>query len=163
PSRSPPGPMRSTCASSCATWATGPVSCVSPTSSEPASLSKDRTDASRRSRREPTPARSCGSPAVSGPHRPSASSPRFRQPLLPDCGADAASAPAIAVLRAAAADGRITLELVESAQGRRLGADLLAELVGGDLTGAHVAVCGPKGLVSMVERTAGSLGASHVE
>jgi len=86
-----------------------------------------------------------------------------KRPLLIDCVADADSATAIDVLRAAAADGRITLELVESSQGRRLDADLLRELVGGDLTGAHVAVCGPKGLVSMVERTAGSLGANHVE
>lgn len=92
---------------------------------------------------------------------PSDASPE--RPLLIDCVDRAETATAIEVLRGAAADGRIDLEMVESTRGRRLDAALFEELVGRDLAGAHVAVCGPKGLVAMVERTARQLGAERVE
>lgn len=87
----------------------------------------------------------------------------YERPLLIYSVLRAQSATAIEVLRRAAAEGRIDLELVESSEGRRLDAALLNELVGGDLTGAHVTVCGPKGLVATVERTARRLGADRVE
>lgn len=96
------------------------------------------------------------------PGLPAAASAPER-PLLIDCVDRAESATAIEVLRQAAADGRIDLEMVESSAGRRLDAALLEALVGGDLAGAHVAVCGPKGLVAMVHRTARRLGADRVE
>ena len=72
-------------------------------------------------------------------------------------------ATAIEVLRRARDDGRIRLEVVASADGRRLDEELFEGLVGGDLSGAHVAACGPKGLVAMVERTARRLGAPSIE
>lgn len=89
--------------------------------------------------------------------------PAHDRPLLIYAVHRAQSAIASDVLRGAAAEGRIHLELVESAEGRRLDSALLDELVGGDLTNAHVAVCGPKGLVATVERTARRLGADKVE
>lgn len=85
------------------------------------------------------------------------------RPLLIYSVQRAEIATAIDVLRRAEAEGRIDLELVESAEGRRLDATLLRELVGGDLTGAHVAACGPKGLVATVDRTARRLGADKIE
>ena len=86
-----------------------------------------------------------------------------QRPLLVYVVAAADSATAIDVLRRAAADGRIDLEVIESSAGRRLDAELLRKLVGGDLAGGHVAVCGPKGLVATVEHTARSLSAGRVE
>lgn len=89
--------------------------------------------------------------------------PAQERPLLVYCVRRAKDATAIEVLRRAAAEARIDLEVVASAEGRRLDAALLRELVSGDLTGAHVAVCGPGGLVATVERTARRLGAGEVE
>lgn len=93
----------------------------------------------------------------------SAGAPVQERPLLVYVVHSAQDATAIEVLRRAAAEARIDLEVVASAEGRRLDAELLRELVGGDLTGAHVAVCGPKGLVATVERTARRLGAERIE
>lgn len=92
-----------------------------------------------------------------------AGAPAQERPLLVDCVRRAQDATAIEMLRRAAAEARIDLEVVASAEGRRLDAALLSELVGGDLQGAHVAVCGPGGLVATVERTARQLGAERVE
>lgn len=92
-----------------------------------------------------------------------AGAPARERPLLVYCVQRAQDATAIEVLRRAAAEARISLEVVASAEGRRLDAALLSEFVGGDLTGAHVAVCGPGGLVRTVERTARQLGAAEVE
>ncbi|KAB7745556.1 hypothetical protein GA707_06485 [Nostocoides sp. F2B08] len=72
-------------------------------------------------------------------------------------------ATAIEVLRRAGDEARIDLHVVASADGRRLDEELFASIVGGDLTGAHVAACGPKGLVAMVEHTARRLGARSIE
>jgi predicted ferric reductase len=88
--------------------------------------------------------------------------PSERRPLLVYSVQRADDATAIEVLRRARAEGRIDLEVVPSADGRRLDADLLQALAGGDLSGAHVATCGPKSLVAMVERTAGRLGAAAI-
>jgi len=92
-----------------------------------------------------------------------AGAPTQHRPLLVYCVRRAQDATAIEVLRRAAAEARIDLEVVASAEGRRLDAALLSELVRGDLTGAYVAVCGPGGLVATVERTAQQLGAEEVE
>lgn len=89
--------------------------------------------------------------------------PAQERPLLVYCVSRAHDATAIEVLRSAAAAGRIDLEVVASAEGRRLDSTLLRDLVGGDLTGAHVAACGPAGLVATVERTARRLGARQIE
>ncbi len=88
---------------------------------------------------------------------------RRQRPLLLYCVHRAEDAMAIEVLQRAAAEDRIDLEVVASAEGRRLDPALLSELIGGDLTGAYVAVCGPAGLVATVERTSKQLGAEQVE
>lgn len=85
-----------------------------------------------------------------------------QRPLLIYCVRSAEDATAMESLRAAQADGRISLELFESSKGRRFTADRLMEVVG-DLSGAHVAVCGPTGLVTTVSAAARNLGATHVE
>lgn len=85
------------------------------------------------------------------------------RPLLVYCVHRGQDATAIEVLLQAAAEDRIDLEVVASSQGRRLDAALFRELVGGDLTGAHVAACGPAALVATVERTARRLGADGIE
>ncbi|MCA1781862.1 MAG: ferredoxin reductase family protein [Intrasporangiaceae bacterium] len=92
-----------------------------------------------------------------------AGAPPQERPLLVYAVHTAQAATAIEVLRRAAAEDRMDLEVVASAQGRRLDAAMLRELVGGDLAGAHVAVCGPRGLVATVERAARQLGAEEVE
>ncbi|MGA8046883.1 MAG: ferric reductase-like transmembrane domain-containing protein [Dermatophilaceae bacterium] len=92
-----------------------------------------------------------------------ADAPAERRPLLVYSVRREHDATAIELLRRARAEARIHLEVVASADGHRLDAELFESLVGGDLTGAHVAACGPKGLVAMVERTARRLGARAVE
>jgi predicted ferric reductase len=89
--------------------------------------------------------------------------PSEQRPLLLYAVQREHDATAIEVLRRAEAEARIDLEVVASGDGRRLDAELFERLVGGDLTGAHVAACGPKGLVATVERTARRLGATAVE
>lgn len=92
-----------------------------------------------------------------------AQTPVQERPLLVYCVRTAHAATGIEVLRRAAAEGRVNLEVVASAEGRRLDAALFTELVGGDLSDAYVAVCGPAGLVTFVEVTAHELGARRVE
>lgn len=90
--------------------------------------------------------------------------PELKQPpLLVYAVTREAEATGIEVLHRAREAGQIDLEVVASSEGRRLDAALLRELVGGDLVGAHVAACGPKGLVATVERTAKRLGAGRIE
>ena len=89
--------------------------------------------------------------------------PAVCRPLLVYSVQRAEDATAIELLRRAQAEARIRLEVVASADGRRLDAELFESLVGHDLAGAHVAACGPKGLVAMVVRTARRLGARAVE
>lgn len=89
--------------------------------------------------------------------------PSEQRPLLIYAVQREHDATAIEVLRRGEAEARIDLEVVASGDRRRLDAALFEALVGGDLTGAHVAACGPKGLVAMVERTAHRLGATAVE
>ncbi len=92
-----------------------------------------------------------------------APAPEERRPTLLYCVRHSADATAIAELEQAAADGRINLELLASAEGRRFSPELLAELAGDRLAGAHVAVCGPAGLVRDAARTARANGAAEVE
>ena len=85
-------------------------------------------------------------------------------PTLVYCIARRDDATALADLEAAEAAGRITLHLVVSGESGRLDEDRFRRLVGSDeFAGAHVAVCGPHGLVQLVDRTARSLGARDVE
>ncbi len=87
-----------------------------------------------------------------------------RRPVLVYCVGRRDDATAIDVLEAAAADGRIVLHVVASADGRRLSPDLLDELLGGvSLEGWHVAACGPQGLIAMVDRAARRLGSGPIE
>jgi predicted ferric reductase len=72
-------------------------------------------------------------------------------------------APALAELEQAHRDGRVELHLYVSSEGDRIGPDTLRELFGAEgLRGAHVAVCGPAGLVRTMSATAHDTGA-HVE
>lgn len=73
---------------------------------------------------------------------------------------------AIDQLRALDAAGTIRLRLFESTQGVRLGPDALDELddlAAAGLHGAHVALCGPSGLVRTMAAAARERGARHVE
>lgn len=70
---------------------------------------------------------------------------------------------AIEVLRRAEYELRLNLVICSSADGRRFTPELMEQVVGSDLRGAQVAVCGPAGLVATVDRTARRLGASDVE
>ena len=93
--------------------------------------------------------------------RPAASGLR---PTLAYCVRSRDDATARARLEQAAADGRIKLEWFESATGRRLTPERLAALVAGvDLAGAHIAICGPLGLVASTRSAVLALGARHVE
>jgi ferredoxin-NADP reductase len=70
---------------------------------------------------------------------------------------------ALAALRQAEDEGRIDLRLCSSTLGTRFSLELLAEHAGPDLSGAHVAVCGPVGLVHTASDAARSLGATDIE
>lgn len=85
-----------------------------------------------------------------------------RRPLLVYCVRDRADATALAVLETAADQGRLDLEVFASGEGRRFTGDTLRELRS-DLGDAHVAVCGPSGLVSSAVDAARSLGATDIE
>lgn len=90
--------------------------------------------------------------------------PASERPTLFYCVRDAADAMAMASLEAAATDGRIELVVCASSEQRRFTPDTLGDRFGEDgLHGVHVAVCGPAGLVTLVESAARSLGATHVE
>ncbi len=72
-------------------------------------------------------------------------------------------APALAELAQAHAAGRVVLHLHVSSEGVRVGPGTLTELFGPEgLRGAHVAVCGPAGLVRSTVAAAHAAGA-HVE
>lgn len=72
-------------------------------------------------------------------------------------------APALAELEQAHVAGRVVLHLHVSSEGVRVGPGTLTELFGPDgLRGAHVAVCGPAGLVRTIGAAAHAAGA-HVE
>lgn len=86
-------------------------------------------------------------------------------PTLCYCVRDRHGATGREVVEAAAASGRIRLEWFESSAGRRFDGSQLADLVdaaGGSLAGAHVAVCGPTGLVSSTTAEAHRLGARRI-
>ena len=75
-----------------------------------------------------------------------------------------ADATAIRELEAAHQDGRIELHVIASSEGTRFSEPCLRELLAGrSLDGAHVAACGPSGLVNAAARAARRLGAGHVE
>ena len=74
------------------------------------------------------------------------------------------SAMAIDVLRSAADRAIIDLVICDSQQGRRFSGELVLERMGADgLAGAHVAVCGPNGLVASVRELGYRQGALRVE
>ena len=90
--------------------------------------------------------------------------PSGERPTLFYCVRDRADASAIDVLEAAATDGRIDLEMVVSGEGVRFSEHTLVNHYGPDgLAGAHVAACGPAGLVSAAAAGARSAGASDIE
>ncbi len=85
-------------------------------------------------------------------------------PRLIYCVPDRAEASALAQLEQAQAEGRIDLVVMASAEGNRLNRSNLAEAVGAPgLAGAHVAICGPKGLVADMANAARTAGAAHIE
>ncbi|MGI9657698.1 MAG: ferredoxin reductase family protein [Gaiellaceae bacterium] len=90
--------------------------------------------------------------------------PGDARPTLVYCVRSREDATARAALEQAALEGRINLEWFESSAGRRFTHESFAALVNGaDLRDAHVAVCGPLGLVGSVRDAAFALGAKHVE
>jgi predicted ferric reductase len=89
--------------------------------------------------------------------------PEGERPVLFYAVRSVDDAMALDVLRQAEAEGRIDLRLCSSSLGTRFSRELLAEHVGSDLSGAHVAVCGPVGLIRAASDAARSLGATHIE
>ncbi len=86
------------------------------------------------------------------------------RPILIYCVRSRADATAIHELELAAAEGRIDLHVAASSEGNRFSADYLAQVVDGrSLQGAHVAACGPTGLINTAASAARRLGADHVE
>lgn len=85
------------------------------------------------------------------------------RPTLVYCVPTEDDATAIEALRAAEADGRIRLEVFASREGRRFSPDGFRAVVGDRLQGAHVAACGPAGLVADVADVAWAGGAAEVE
>ncbi|HIG24267.1 MAG TPA: hypothetical protein EYG34_09105 [Acidimicrobiia bacterium] len=86
------------------------------------------------------------------------------RPVLLYCVRSREDAMATAVLERAAADGRIRLEWFESSTGRRFSVETFSELLRGkSLVGAHIAVCGPNGLIQTVKSIAHDQGVNHVE
>ena len=85
-------------------------------------------------------------------------------PRLIYCVRHRNEASALAQLERAHDAGRIDLTVMASAEGNRLTKANLAEVVGGTgLTGAHVAICGPQGLVADMANAARAAGAAHIE
>lgn len=89
--------------------------------------------------------------------------PEHERPTLVYCVRQREDATAIEALESAAADGRIRLEVFASGEGKRFTPSRFEAVVGSRLPGAHVAVCGPAGLVSDVAATARAGGAAWVE
>ncbi len=73
-------------------------------------------------------------------------------------------APGLDRLEQAHADGRIQLQVFDSAAGQRLTTDAVSQAVGPEgLAGAHVALCGPAGLVRTHRQAAANGGARSIE
>lgn len=90
--------------------------------------------------------------------------PAGQRPVLYYAVRDRGQAMAIDTLQAAADRGVIDLEVCASTEGHRFDEALLIDRFGADgLHGAHMAVCGPAGLVTSVRRLGASLGAAEVE
>lgn len=90
--------------------------------------------------------------------------PEGQRPVLYYAVRNEEHAMAIDTLRAADARGVIDLEVCASSMGRRFDERLLLERFGPDgLRGAHLAVCGPAGLVTEVRRIGDAVGAAEVE
>ncbi len=90
--------------------------------------------------------------------------PEGQRPVLYYAVRDEYQTMAIETLKAAADRGVIDLEMCSSSEGRRFGASLLVDRFGPDgLHGAHMAVCGPAGLVAAVRQIGASVGAAEVE
>jgi len=89
--------------------------------------------------------------------------PEGERPVLFYAVRSVDDAMALAALRQAEDEGRIDLRLCSSTLGTRFSLELLAEHAGPDLSGAHVAVCGPVGLVHTASDAARSLGATDIE
>lgn len=90
--------------------------------------------------------------------------PTDQRPTLFYCVRDRADASAIEVLETAAAEGRLDLEMMVSGEGSRFSDRTLVNHFGPDgLSGAHVAACGPAGLVATAASGARAAGASDVE
>lgn len=84
-------------------------------------------------------------------------------PLLVYAVREASDATALDYVVSAAERGVLRLEIVESSAHGRLTPASFTELVGESLQGAHVAVCGPTGLVETVHQVAHASGAASVE
>ncbi len=75
-----------------------------------------------------------------------------------------ADAPGLDRLQEAAAGGHIRLHVYDSSAGQRLSVDVIANIVGAvNIVGAHVALCGPAGLVRAVRQGTADLGARSIE
>ena len=85
-------------------------------------------------------------------------------PVLFYCVRNRADAMGMDLLGKAHAEGRISLHVIASAEGRRFGRSTLAEHFGPDgLRGGHVALCGPKSMIIAAEKASRQLGAATVE
>ncbi len=90
--------------------------------------------------------------------------PDGQRPVLFYSVSERADAMAIDVLEQADRDGVVDLVVLASAEGNRFGPRVFADRFGVEgLKGAHVAACGPAGLIAAVERAARSLGAAAIE
>ncbi len=89
--------------------------------------------------------------------------PEDERPHLIYAVRNRATATAIAELEQAEVEGRLTLTVHESQTMGRLTGDRLAMLFPDGLAGAHVAMCGPTGLIADIGAAARSLGADEVE
>ena len=86
------------------------------------------------------------------------------RPTLFYCVRDVDDAMAIDRLREAERNGQLHLVICSSADGTRFGETTLVDRFGPDgLRNAHIAVCGPAGLVSSVRATGSAMGADEVE
>ena len=90
--------------------------------------------------------------------------PDGSRPVLLCSVSDRDDAMALEYLEQAQQDGIIDLLVLASAEGNRFDDSTLMQRFGErGLTGAHVAVCGPAGLVAAAERAARALGATTIE
>lgn len=90
--------------------------------------------------------------------------PDGERPMLFYSVSERADAMAIDLLEQADRDGLLDLVVLASDEGNRFDTHVLSDRFGvGGLRGAHVAACGPTGLVAAVDRAARSLGATTIE